>query len=377
MRIPLLGCRRFLVGVAGDRTPQRNRAFTTHTPLRTIRDVGILATIVVVPRETFSQSVLSLEGVFARTQAPFELVCVDGNSPAATRRRLEEHAIARGFTLLRSPHYLSPNEARNVAIAQVRTKYAVFLGNDVLVTDGWLEALVTCAEETGASFVSGVSCWGALDKPVVYCAGGESHLVEDGGRRGIRDVHYHAGRPLIEVRAELRRQPSEAAVFHCMLVRTDVLERLGGLDEELHVLDHVDLCLRAQGEANGGWFEPRSVVMYVPPSPLRGSDVPYFLLRWSRAWIESSFAHFCCKWDIDPGDPGLDGNLRWLHDHRWRLLGRPRQLLHRRAGEHATRAVEAAIDTIVTNTLVRRDARRRASPHRPALIQVPGSRSRP
>jgi hypothetical protein len=110
-------------------------------------------------------------------------VCVDGHPPPPLRRRLEELATARRFTLLRSSHLLSPNEARNQALAHVHTKYTVFLGNDVLVTDGWLDALVTCAEETGASFVGGVSCWGAPDRPVVYCAGGETHVDDRDGRR--------------------------------------------------------------------------------------------------------------------------------------------------------------------------------------------------
>ncbi len=303
------------------------------------------------------------------------MVYVDGNAPPAVAHRVETLATARRFTLLRSPHHLSPNQARNLALGHVRTKYTVFLGNDVLVADGWLESLTRCAEETGASFVSGVSCWPSPDEPVVYCAGGETHIVDDGRSRTLCDVHHHAGRRFVDVRAGLRRQPSEAATFHCVLVRTDVLQGMGGLDEQLHVLDHVDLCLRAHREGAGGWFEPTSVVTYVPPHPLRFSDLPFFLLRWSRAWIESSFAHFCHKWDIDPRDPTLEGNRRWLHDHRWRVLGAVRRLGHLRVGHGALTATECAIDAVVTNTIVRRHAHQSGSLRALVPVGAPSPRT--
>ena len=54
-------------------------------------------TIVVVPREQFSKTQISLESVYAATPLPFELVYIDGNSPPQLRRYLAEQAKARGF----------------------------------------------------------------------------------------------------------------------------------------------------------------------------------------------------------------------------------------------------------------------------------------
>ncbi|HHP7246003.1 MAG TPA: glycosyltransferase family 2 protein, partial [Elainellaceae cyanobacterium] len=81
-----------------------------------------LVTIVVVPRERFSCTQQSLESVFAHTRLPYELIYVDGNSPAPVRRYLEQQADARGFRLLRTEYYLYPNHARNLGLAQVDTK---------------------------------------------------------------------------------------------------------------------------------------------------------------------------------------------------------------------------------------------------------------
>jgi hypothetical protein len=321
--------------------------------------VTALATIVVVPRETFSRSSRSLERVVACTPDPFELVYVDGNAPRREARAVQRICARHHFTLLRTARYLSPNRARNLALRHVDSRYTVFLANDVLVSPGWLESLVDCAEATGAAFVSGVSLTGPPERPVVYCAGGETRIdVSANGRRALRDVHYHAGREYLDIAAELRRGPSQAAVFHCMLVRTDTLRRLGGLDEQLYVFDHIDLCLRCAREAGGGWFEPASVVVYAPPSPTRASDAMFFLLRWSKAWIDSSVTHFVDKWSLDPADSGLAPNLEWIGEHRWLPFARARGALRRRAGNRAGDELDRVVDGAIRHTLVRANTRR-------------------
>jgi hypothetical protein len=131
--------------------------------------------------------------------------------------------------------------------------------------------------------------------------------------------------------------------------------------------------MRAHTEANGGWFDPGSVVMYVPPSPLRPSDVPSFLRRWSRERIATSVTHFCRTWDLDPTDPGIRANLRWIDDHRWQAVGRPRAALRRVAGERAARGLDVMLDTVVATTLGRRETGGRNAP--PSLTLVHESRS--
>src|ERR1700704_2027363 len=99
-------------------------------------------TIMVVPRERFSVSARALAALYERTQYPFSLVYVDGGAPRSIRRQLEVASRRHGFSLIRRDRYLTPNQARNLALRQVRTKYVVSLDNDVLVTPGWLDSLV-------------------------------------------------------------------------------------------------------------------------------------------------------------------------------------------------------------------------------------------
>src|SRR5262245_10713659 len=105
------------------------------------------ATIAFVPREVFCTTQRSLESLYDRTTTPFELVCVDGGSPPAVREYLARQAREKQFTLVRTDHYLTPNQARNLAAKYVRTPYVAYVDNDVIVSEGWLEPLVKCADE--------------------------------------------------------------------------------------------------------------------------------------------------------------------------------------------------------------------------------------
>src|SRR5689334_2101214 len=106
-------------------------------------------TIVVAPRERFSATRQTLDALQRQTAGPFRLVVVDGGAPRPVARYLRDAASRGGFTLVGDGRRLSPDAARNVAFAEVTTPYAVFLDNDVVVTPGWLDALLACAEDTG------------------------------------------------------------------------------------------------------------------------------------------------------------------------------------------------------------------------------------
>ena len=101
-----------------------------------------LVTIVVVPRERFSQSINSLENIYENTPPPFKLIYVDGNSPAHIKSCLEAKAKQKAFQLIRTEHFLTSNQAHNMGLAHVTTRYVVFIDNDIFVAPNWLEKLV-------------------------------------------------------------------------------------------------------------------------------------------------------------------------------------------------------------------------------------------
>src|SRR5262249_53171822 len=158
-----------------------------------------VATVIVVPRERFSVASRALAAIYANTSGPFQLVYVDGRSPARVHRHLASEARARGFTLVRSGRYLAPNEARNLGSRYARTRYIVFIDNDAVPEPGWLDKLVECAETTGAWIVGPIYFIGEPEEEQIHMAGGDAH-IEDGptGRRLV-ERHRFAGRRLAEV----------------------------------------------------------------------------------------------------------------------------------------------------------------------------------
>ena len=259
-------------------------------------------TIVVSPRERFSFSRESLESVYAVTREPFSLVYVDGGSPRGVRGYLSQAAAEKGFTLIRKDHYLSPNQSRNLGAAQAHTDYVVFIDNDIIVEPGWLQALVACADETGAWVVGSVNCIGDPARKVVHMAGGNARIVEEPGGRVFKEQHLHAGAKLADL--DLTRAETELAEFHCMLVRRSALQRLGPLDEGLLCSrEHIDLCLAVREAGGKVFLEPESVITYVPGPPFSLPDALFYLLR--GAAYELAMGLFSGQFRGD-GHPGCD-----------------------------------------------------------------------
>lgn len=257
-------------------------------------------TIVVVPRERFSCTQDSLESIYEHTDFPFELIYVDGNSPPKVQQYLQAKSQEKNFKIIRTDYYLSPNHARNIGLSQVNTKYLVFVDNDVIFSPGWLQALVTCAEETNATVVGPLMCEKEPIHQRVHFAGGESRVVTDiKGDRHLREKMYKQGHQVIEIRPLLHRTQTELAEFHCVLVRKEIFEQIGYLDEAmLNTKEHLDFCMTVAQAGGKVYFEPDALVTYVPGPPLESSDLLFYMLRWSDAWTLASLQRIREKWGL-------------------------------------------------------------------------------
>ena len=301
-------------------------------------------TIVVVPRERFSYARESLESIYAHTAMPFRLIYVDGGSPRPVRAWLEASARERGFKLIRTRAYLTPNRARNLGLRRAGT-YTVFIDNDVQVTPGWLTTMVSAAEASGADVVTPLICQGLPVGRTVHSAGGQTGIREE-ERNGKVERHvfermdFHA-MPVAEIRDRFRAGPTEFAEFHCMLVRTALFDTVGPLDEGLLATrEHVDFCLTVLAAGGTIRFEPTAVVTYVPGPPLKWYDLHYFMLRWSDIWEAASLDHLRKKWDLAP-----DGyfRLRYRNVGLRRRMTLVKPLVHRIAFGRDVRVLEEVL----------------------------------
>ena len=271
-------------------------------------------TIVVTPRERFSYTQASLESIYKETTVPFDLVYIDGNSPPKEREYIKEQSKQKGFKLIRTDFYLWPQRARNMGLAEVKTPYVVFVDNDVVVQSGWLRILIDCAEANDATVVGPLMCHEEPIHEIVHFAGGESHIVTDiKGRRHLREKMYLQGRAVEAVLPKLEQSETELCEFHCMLVRTDVFDELGPFDESiLNTKEHLDFCMNVMALGRTVYFEPDSLVTYVPGPPLAWRDLHFYMLRWSNAWELNSLDRLKEKWNLCE-----DGYFK----HKYKALG--------------------------------------------------------
>ena len=275
-------------------------------------------TIAFVPREQFATTQRCLELLLQRTSEPDELIVVDGGSPPGVQQYLQSAAMEHGFRLLRTDEYLTPNQARNLALAHVETPYVAFVDNDVLVSEGWLTALVDCAERSGAWVVGPLYFEFEPERRRIHMFGGEVGIQADGrGRMTCVEKHLFAHELLSDVQTEFHAQPTDLIEFHTVLIRMGVFQQIGRLDEGFQsTSEHVDLCLEVRQAGGEIWIEPASQITYAPPKSLSDSDREFFLLRWSEARGIATLRHMVDKYQLHPRSRGVRLSARWLAGHR-------------------------------------------------------------
>lgn len=283
-------------------------------------------TVVVSPRERFSQSRRAFESLLAHTPAGCPLVYVASGMPADLGAWFARASDALGFTLVSSPTVLSPNRARALGLEHVRTPYVVFVDNDAEVTPGWLDALMRCADETGALAVGPLYLEGDPALEVIHMAGGDARRErvvrqDANGREIVTELlhvpHRHLRRRVPEVADLLRREACHHVEFHTMLLSTEFCRTAGVLDDGLMSLhEHVHVGMLAEEAGGTVWFEPASRVAYHQPPPWEPSDVGFFLRRWSDEWNQASCARFDARWGVETTSAAT-----WANGFRRRLLG--------------------------------------------------------
>ncbi|CAN5132127.1 glycosyltransferase [soil metagenome] len=318
------------------------------------RNRNDLVTVIVVQRERFSTTMRSLESLFACTEPGYRLIYIDAGSPRRVRNYLAKKSADQRFELVREEHYLSPAHARNIGLSLATTKYVAFVDNDVLFSPGWLEALVSCAEETGADVVTPLIFQNEPALTTVHVAGGTITISEKEDTRELEEIQRYLRRPLSEVEDSLKREPTGMAEFHCMLAKKDLCDRIGGLDPNLLATsEHLDFSLTVSRNRGTIFFEPLSRITYVAPPPVTLEDLQYFSLRWSDEWIQYSEDYFFEKWNVVP----FKYVLEFAKKYRRRWLRKPAKLISMILGKRAGIGFADRVEGMIVALARRRQAK--------------------
>lgn len=184
-----------------------------------------------------------VESVLARTRYPdFELVIVDNGST-------QPEALAfldtlRSHERVKVLSYDAPfnfSAINNWAVRQCDGEVLCLLNNDIeVVSEGWLEEMAALAlrEDTGAV--------GAM---LYYPDGSIQHAGVILGLGGVAN-HAYCGEPAGHAGHGARAlvvQNLSAVTAACLVIRRQVYDQVGGLDERLQVaFNDIDFCLRVR-----------------------------------------------------------------------------------------------------------------------------------
>ena len=221
-----------------------------------------------------------LQALAAVTAGPtFEVIIVDNGSNDETFEFLQ--SLGGDLRIIRNQDNLGFAKACNQGARAARGRYLVFLNNDTIPTEGWLNALVTEVERHADVAVVG--------SKLLY----EDDTVQHAGvvfsREGLTPYHLYQGshrdHPAVN-----RRRTFQSVTAACMLIRREIFETAGGFDEGFqNGFEDVDLCLKVRDK---GWlivYQPLSVLYHLESqTPGRKNheqaNALRFISRWGQRW---------------------------------------------------------------------------------------------
>ncbi len=198
-----------------------------------------------------------LESLFRhRGTRRFEIVIVNNRSDHATLANMALWELARdNVALVANATNLNFALGCNVGFARTRGDIVIFLNNDTLVTEGWLEPLV---EELESGRV------GAVQPKLLYPDGTVQSYGAVFSEAGLISHILYRGEPGDAPHVNRRRE-LQAIHGACLAVRAADVVRLRGFDPKyVNGQEDIDFCLRLTAETGKPMaVEPRSTVFHL------------------------------------------------------------------------------------------------------------------
>ncbi|MBO5565327.1 MAG: glycosyltransferase family 2 protein [Lachnospiraceae bacterium] len=243
------------------------------------------------------------------TYENYEIVIAEnGSTEEAVKKYYEELQAGPLRERIRIVH-CDPGESFNYAricnegVRAATGEYILLLNNDTqVISVNWMEELLMYAQRPDVGAVGGKLYY--PDKTIQHAG----IVVGLGAHRTAGHTHYKQRRENLGYMGRLCYAQNVSAVTGaCLMVKKEVYDRVGGLDESFAVsLNDVDLCLKIREEGLLNVFTPFAE-LYHYESASRGAD----LEGEKAARYNAESEHFREKWKdfLAKGDPYYNPNF--------------------------------------------------------------------
>lgn len=198
-----------------------------------------ISSVVVVTRNDLAATIKCVSALLEHTDNEHEIIFVDCGSTDGTGQYLEEAAGQRSrCRLITNQGDPGLAAAHNQGLAAAEGKHVILLSNHAVVTPGWIEILSSIADMHPRAGLVG---------PMTNRVNGMQHLSQvDYDEVGLRGLNSFAAQ-VAENQAGRVDKTMRLSGF-CLLIKRELMARIGGLDEkfELGNYEDNDYCLRGQ-----------------------------------------------------------------------------------------------------------------------------------
>lgn len=238
----------------------------------------------------------------------FEVIIVENNSTEkATFEYYEAIAQKHGnVKIVKWEGNFNYSAINNFGVNYAKGEFILLLNNDVEIINGsCLEEMLMFAQRKDV---------GAVGAKLYYSDDTVQHagvILGLGGTAGHAHKHFGRSHPGYMARASIAQNLS-ACTAACLMMRRDVFDEVGGLDESFEVaFNDVDLCMKIRKKGYLVVFTPYAE-LYHYESKSRGNDSTPEKLERFRGEID----RFKEKWQkqLDNGDPYYNPNLTLTRD---------------------------------------------------------------
>lgn len=177
--------------------------------------------------------------------------------------------------------------AINQGITKAKGKYILIANNDIVVTEGWLDRMIEVLESDPK-----IGIVGPISNEV-------SGLQKDNNAKynSIEEMHKYAADVQQRNKGEILHFPRVA--FLCTLIKRDVIDKIGGLDERFSPgnFEDDDFCLRAQLAGYKTVIAKDVFIHHYGSKSFKANGLEEYQKR-----LETNRQIFIDKWGADPDE---------------------------------------------------------------------------